>query len=85
MTSRPNSVPDHFFEENEGKFNSIIENIGLDDNGIRQYIQNYFQIKKNKSFEISLIQFLEGNKNIRNICCVPINTIMLCLVWPDLN
>ena len=58
MTSRPNSVPDHFFEENKGKFDSIIENLGLDDNGIRQYIQNYFEIKKNKSFEISLIQFL---------------------------
>jgi hypothetical protein len=35
MTSRPNSVPDHFFEENKGKFDSIIENIGLDDDGIR--------------------------------------------------
>jgi hypothetical protein len=49
MTSRPNSVPDHFFEENKGNFDSIIENIGLDDEGIRQYIQNFFQ-KKNKDF-----------------------------------
>jgi hypothetical protein len=78
-------VTDHFFEENKGKLNSIIENIGLDDVGIKKYIHNFFQIKKNKSSKIPLFQFLEGNRSKRNICSVPINTIKLFLVWPDVN
>jgi hypothetical protein len=35
MTSRPNAVPDNFFKEDQGKFDTVIENIGLDDEGIR--------------------------------------------------
>jgi hypothetical protein len=50
MTSRPNSVPSHFFEKNKGKFDSIIENIGLDDDGLRQYVKNFFQSKEKQDF-----------------------------------
>jgi hypothetical protein len=35
MTSRPNAVPDNFFKEDQGSFDTVIENIGLDDEGIR--------------------------------------------------
>jgi hypothetical protein len=55
MTSRPNSVPEHFFDKYQGKFDSIIENIGFDNDGIRQYVRKIFQNKNKQDFEISFI------------------------------
>ena len=77
MTSRPNSVP----KKLENEFKSVIENIGLDIEGISQYVKNFF--KNNQDAEIALIQFLEGNRSIKDICTVPINTMMICLAWSD--
>ena len=49
MTSRPNSVP----KKLENEFKSIIENIGLDKEGISQYVKNFFKNKQDTEIALN--------------------------------
>ncbi|MGV2433299.1 MAG UNVERIFIED_CONTAM: NACHT domain-containing protein [Rickettsiaceae bacterium] len=62
-------------------FERTIENIGLDDKAVSQYIGKYFV--KNEALGKDLLIFLENNKEVAETCKIPINILMMCLVWGD--
>ena len=76
MTSRPNAVERSL----KSQFHSSIENVGLDFDGIRQYIEKYF-INKDAEQQKILETFLQKNPNISEICKIPVNIAMLCDIW----
>lgn len=77
MTSRPNALT----EEIRGRFERKIENIGWDSEGIEKYINKNFE--DNKEPGTQLKSFLYTHNQIKEICEVPINTALICLVWSD--
>jgi hypothetical protein len=87
MTSRPNALDNN--KKAKLGFDREIENIGLDLQGIYQYVDRNFQgdtkllEQKNKESKEELKSFLISNSNIRLFCTVPINVAMLCLIWQD--
>jgi|GEM_PF-5176046 len=77
MTSRPNAV----IEEMSSRFDRKIENTGWDSEGIEKYVNKNFE--QNKELGIQLKSFLNTHSQIKEICEVPINTALICLVWSD--
>lgn len=75
MTSRPNVLSDKV----SSSFERIIENAGLDDNGIESYIDLNFTGSDQLKSELKL--FLSQNPEIKSMCSSPINAAILCLVW----
>ena len=77
MTTRPNAA-DSAFKSN---FGVLIENAGLDSNGISEYLDKYFQ---DKIDEKNLVQeFLNKSPNIKEICKIPVNIAMLCSILSE--
>ncbi|CEO17781.1 hypothetical protein RMONA_07145 [Rickettsia monacensis] len=79
MSSRPNAV----VEEMSSQFERKVENTGWDMEGIEKYINKNFENDKDKEFGVQLKSFLAVNNQIKEICEVPINTALICLVWED--
>lgn len=79
FSSRPNAVDPDL----KSKFNRIIENTGLDYEGIRQYFTKYFQNRPAEGQ--SLEKFLNTHVSIREICKIPVNIAMLCYSWSQSN
>ncbi|WP_233466349.1 NACHT domain-containing protein [Rickettsia tamurae] len=79
MSSRPNAV----IEEMSSQFERKVENTGWDMEGIEKYINKNFENDKDKEFGVQLKSFLAVNNQIKEICEVPINTALICLVWED--
>lgn len=76
MTSRPNAISSKGVSE---KFGTIIENMRLDDKAIETYVEKNI---RNETAE-DLISFLRSNQMVLNICNIPINIAMLCIIWQD--
>jgi hypothetical protein len=76
MTSRPNVLDDELTD----KFDVVVENIGFNDKAIQQYLNIFTQDEKIK---LELKFFLQQNANIKSICTLPINIVMLGLIWRD--
>ena len=82
MTSRPNAVgdaPHRLFGVGEDELR-LLENIGLDQEGIEQYINHSLT---DKSQAEAFREFLLQNAVVRGICTTPINMAMMCLIWQD--
>lgn len=77
ITSRPNAIDKEMAE----KFRRKIENIGLDHDGINQYLTQYF--KNNQDNGTALKEFLEKNPSIKGICQIPVNLAMICFIWSN--
>ena len=77
MTSRPNAV----VEEMSNRFERKVENTGWDSEGIEQYVNKNFEY--DKELGVQLRSFLDTHSQIKEICEVPINTALICLVWSD--
>ncbi len=77
MTSRPNA----FIEEMSNRFERKVENTGWDSEGIEQYVNKNFEY--DKELGVQLRSFLDTHSQIKEICVVPINTALICLVWSD--
>jgi predicted NACHT family NTPase len=79
MTSRPNAI-DQSLKQN---FSITIENVGLDEQGIGDYLGKYFHNNENQQIKQNIENFLLHNPNIAEICKIPVNIAMLCAVWSD--
>ncbi len=79
MTSRPNAVDE---KQMSLRFDRLVENIGMTTVGIRAYIFNHFT-PTNHALSKELTQFLAGNQQVFDICKVPMNLALLCLIWRD--
>ena len=79
MSSRPNALVDGMSSQFERK----VENTGWDTEGIEKYINKNFEDDKDKKFGVQLKSFLAVNSQIKEICEIPINTALICLVWND--
>ncbi|MFV9835737.1 MAG: hypothetical protein AB8U06_03470 [Rickettsia aeschlimannii] len=61
------------------RFERKVDNIGWDSEGIEQYIH----FEYDKELGVQLKSFLDTHSQIKEICEVPINTALICLVWSD--
>ncbi|MFP3012170.1 MAG: hypothetical protein ACEY3D_04255 [Rickettsia sp.] len=77
MTSRPNAV----VEEMSNRFERKVENTGWNSEGVEQYVNKNFEY--DKELGVQLKSFLDTHSQIKEICVVPINTALICLVWND--
>jgi len=77
MSSRPNAL----VEEMSNRFERKVENTGWDIEGIEKYVNKNFE--SDKELGVQLKSFLAVNNQIKEICEVPINTALICLVWSD--
>jgi len=77
MSSRPNAIT----EKVSNEFERIVENTGWDSEGIEQYVNKNFEY--DKELGVQLKSFLNTHSQIKEICEVPINTALICLVWSD--
>lgn len=77
MSSRPNAV----VEEMRNRFARKVDNTGWDSEGIEQYVHKNFEY--DKELGVQLQSFLDTHSQIKEICEVPINTTLICLVWSD--
>ncbi|HJD55855.1 MAG TPA: NACHT domain-containing protein [Rickettsia endosymbiont of Pyrocoelia pectoralis] len=77
MTSRPNAI----MENISSKFKRIVENTGWDNEGIEKYVSKNFE--HDRELGEQLKSFLAINSQIKEICEVPINSALICLVWND--
>ena len=78
MSSRPNAV----VEEMRNRFAWKVDNTGWDSEGIeQQYVHKNFEY--DKELGVQLKSFLNTHSQIKEICEVPINTALICLVWSD--
>ncbi|MFN7095547.1 MAG: NACHT domain-containing protein, partial [Burkholderiales bacterium] len=85
MTSRPNAVGKEMQQHFDAKF---LETIGLTDNNITEYIKKYYQQAISDQSAVhkdGLLRFVEVNKAIKGIVHIPINLLLLCLVWQELQ
>jgi hypothetical protein len=76
MSARPNAVDALLQKE----FALQVENVGLDDIGMKKYIGKYFG-EKNISLTQTLWSFLEKNPEVKKICETPINVELVCQLW----
>ena len=79
MASRPNALS----VDMEGRFERKIENKGLDAVGIEQYLTIHF--KNSPDLWHSFQAFLETHVVVKQLCSIPVNAAILCLVWSDEN
>ncbi|MFQ3887706.1 MAG: NACHT domain-containing NTPase [Rickettsia conorii subsp. raoultii] len=77
MSSRPNAV----VEEMRNRFERTVDNTGWDSEGIEQYVHKNFEYDKELGTPLKI--FLDTHSQIKEICEVPINTALICLVWSD--
>ncbi|MEG8230859.1 hypothetical protein O6R16_07635 [Candidatus Rickettsia tasmanensis] len=77
MSSRPNAV----IEEMSNRFEQKVDNTGWDSEGIEQYVHKNFEYDKELGTPLKI--FLDTHSQIKEICEVPINTALICLVWSD--
>jgi len=77
MTTRPNAADNAF----KSKFGVLIENAGLDNNGISEYLDKYFQDKIEEKNMVK--EFLNKSSNIKEICKIPVNIAMLCRILSE--
>ncbi|KJV96905.1 hypothetical protein [Rickettsia amblyommatis] len=70
MNSRPNA----FIEAMSNRFEQKVDNTGWDSEGNFEY---------DKELGTPLKIFLDTHSQIKEICAVPINTALICLVWSD--
>jgi len=75
LTSRPNAVD----KEMATKFERKIETVGLDHDGINQYLTWYFKDDQEKGQALEI--YLEKNSSIKDICHIPVNIAMVCFIW----
>ncbi|WP_341788540.1 NACHT domain-containing protein [Rickettsia endosymbiont of Lasioglossum villosulum] len=77
MSSRPNAITENI----NNKFERKVENTGWDSEGIEKYVSKSF--KHDQELRTQLKSFLAVNNQIKEICEVPINTALICLMWND--
>ncbi|MDE8612065.1 N-acetylglucosamine kinase, partial [Rickettsia felis] len=73
--------PNAVIEEMSNRFERKVENTGWDSEGIEQYVNKNFEY--DKELGVQLKSFLDTHSQIKEICEVPINTALICLVWSD--
>ncbi|WP_016770001.1 NACHT domain-containing protein [Rickettsia sibirica] len=74
MSSRPNEV----IEEMSNRFEQKVDNTGWDSEGIEQYVHKNFEYDKELGTPLKI--FLDTHGQIKEICAVPINTALICLI-----
>lgn len=82
ISSRPNAVGIDL----KSKFERVIENKGLDPQGIGEFIDRKFGDSKSQdgaALSKSLKGFLQKNAGVMDMCQVPINIALISLIWSD--
>lgn len=77
MSSRPNAITENI----NNKFERKVENTGWDSEGIEKYVYKSFE--HDQMLGVQLKSFLDTHSQIKEICEVPINTALICLIWND--
>lgn len=81
ITSRPNIITKAFKERfSDG---NIVYNEGLDFSMMKQYVQKFFFAPDETDRKNSLINLIQNNQSIQDLCKNPINIIFLCMIWDD--
>ncbi len=88
MSSRPNALGSDI----SAKFERRIETRGFDGGQIRHYIDLHFKVSeedssasapKESTLGKNLKHFLYRNTHVMEMCTIPINTALMCLIWGD--
>ena len=80
LTSRPSaSAPLHSLPS----VNRLVEVVGFNEEDIKQYIESEFEKCPEKAS--GLIEQLDNNPLIQNVCTVPLNCAITCNLWHTLN
>ena len=80
LTSRPSaSAPLH----NLPSVDRLVEVVGFNEEDIKQYIESEFE--KCPAKASGLIEQLDNNPLIQNVCTVPLNCAITCNLWHTLN
>ncbi|RZI47005.1 NACHT domain-containing protein [Rickettsiales endosymbiont of Peranema trichophorum] len=81
LTSRPNAVSDKI----SGSFERRIEGNGLEQSGVIEYINKYFEYQKHsgdpeqEGAKSKLLELYQSNPSLRETLKIPINTVIVCL------
>ena len=75
LTSRPNSVS----KDLQKKFDRQLENIGLTDSNITKFITKFYQ--SNNGQIDQLLKFIATRKTVASMAHIPINLMLLCIIW----
>ena len=79
MTTRPNAAT----YDIKRRFDYLVENEGLGNDGIEKYLEKQFAGSKYSTLTPKVSTFLRQNPTLRAICHVPVNISMLCSVIKD--
>ena len=80
LTSRPSaSAPLHSLPS----VDRLVELVGFNEENIKQYIESEFEKCPEKAS--GLIEQLDNNPLIQNVCTVPLNCAITCNLWHTLN
>ena len=80
LTSRPSaSAPLHSLPS----VDRLVEVVGFDEENIKQYIESEFEKCPEKAS--GLIEQLDNNPLIQNVCTVPLNCAITCNLWHTLD
>jgi HEAT repeat protein len=89
VTSRPNVLTSQMMD----KFTRIIESTGLSSEGVRTYIDQYFDSQAKgtnsiaqyyyKDCKDSLLDLVQRNPTVATVLTVPLNAVMMCLISTD--
>ena len=80
LTSRPSaSAPLHSLPS----VDRLVEVVGFNEEDIKQYIESEFEKCPEKSS--GLIEQLDNNPLIQNVCTVPLNCAIICNLWHTLD
>ena len=80
LTSRPSaSAPLHSVPS----VDCLVEVVGFNEENIKQYIESEFEKCPEKAS--GLIEQLDNNPLIQNVCAVPLNCAITCNLWHTLN
>lgn len=87
LTMRPNGIPIEWLQENPPRLARQFENIGLTENNVAQYIENYFKATESRPAQpelaSSLLTALSTHPEMMSLAQIPINAAILCLTWEE--
>jgi hypothetical protein len=76
VTTRPNAVE---LLPKSARVEREIENVGLGADGVTKFLNSFFHEKR--ELGNSLTRFLRANAGVADMCTIPINMALMCIVW----
>jgi hypothetical protein len=76
VTTRPNAVE---LLPKSARVEREIENVGLGADGVTKFLNSFFH--ETRELGESLTRFLRANAGVADMCTIPINMALMCIVW----